>query len=101
MATEPDDVRFQRKTGSSRPATKMTRLTLSGPAADAELNVGTFVSVITLFCALQFPLRLVPELFFASFRFARLLPQFERALSYLFFCWLGHDEFSQSAEIQP
>jgi hypothetical protein len=76
-------------------------MTLSGPAADAELNVGTFVSVITLFCALQFPLRLVPELVFASFRFARLLPQFERAFSYLLFCWVGHDEFSQSAEIQP
>src|SRR6185295_16680556 len=26
MATDPDDVRFQGKTGSSRPTTKMTRL---------------------------------------------------------------------------
>src|SRR5882724_11602635 len=30
MATSPDDVRFQGKTGSSRPTTKMTRLTLNG-----------------------------------------------------------------------
>jgi hypothetical protein len=29
MATGPDDVRFQGKTGSSRPTTKMTRLTQS------------------------------------------------------------------------
>jgi len=33
MATDPDDVRFQGKTGSSRPMTKMTRLTLSGHPA--------------------------------------------------------------------
>ena len=33
MATDPDDVRFQGKTGSSRPTTKMTRLTqMYGPA---------------------------------------------------------------------
>ena len=30
MATGPDDVRFQGKTGSSRPTTKMTRLTPLG-----------------------------------------------------------------------
>src|SRR6266571_9552552 len=30
MATDPDDVRFQGKTGSSRPTTKMTRLTQVG-----------------------------------------------------------------------
>src|SRR5262245_5399842 len=65
--------------------------------ATTELNVGTFVWVITLFCALQFPLRLVPELVFASFGFARLLPQLERAFPYLLFGWLGHDESSQSA----
>jgi len=29
MATAPDDVRFQGKTGSSQPTTKMTRLTRS------------------------------------------------------------------------
>jgi hypothetical protein len=69
--------------------------------ATTELNVGTFVWVITLFCALQFPLRLVPEIVFASFWFARLLPQLERTFPYLLFGWLGHDEFSQSAGPAP
>jgi hypothetical protein len=64
--------------------------------ATTELNVGTFVWVTTLFCALQFPLRLVPELVFASFGFARLLPQLERAFPYLLLGWVGHHEFSQS-----
>src|SRR5262245_38542389 len=60
-------------------------------------NVGTFAWITTLLCALQFPLRLAPELVFASFGFARLLPQFERAFPYLLFCRLNHNEFSQSA----
>ena len=63
--------------------------------ATTELNIGTFVWVSTLFCALQFPLRLVPELVVAAFGFARLLPQLERTFPYLLFGWLGH-EFSQS-----
>jgi hypothetical protein len=33
MATGPDDVRFQGKTGSNRPTTKMTRLTHNGHSA--------------------------------------------------------------------
>jgi hypothetical protein len=52
-------------------------------------------------CALQFPLRLVPKLVFASFGFARLLSRLERAFPYLLFGWLGHDEFSQSAGSAP
>src|ERR1700758_1172479 len=69
--------------------------------ATTELNIGTFVWVSTLFCALQFPPRLVPELVVAAFGFARLLPQLERTFPYLLFGWLGHDEFSQSRRSRP
>src|ERR1700744_476345 len=69
--------------------------------ATTELNIGTFVGVSTLFCALQFPPRLVPERVVAAFGFARLLPQLERTFPYLLFGWLGHDEFSQSRRSRP
>jgi len=37
MATGPDDVRFQGETGSSRPTSKVTRLTRNGRQADRVL----------------------------------------------------------------
>src|SRR5258708_37735485 len=79
------------------PEARRTRTSVVQGRATKELNVGTFVWVTTVFCVLQFPLRLVPELVFASFGFARLLPQLERAFPYLLFGWLGHEEFSQGA----
>ena len=48
MATGPDDVRFQGKTGSSRPPAKVTRLTQSSPhigiAVDPEQETQTSMS---------------------------------------------------------
>jgi hypothetical protein len=69
--------------------------------ATTELNIGTFVWVSTLFCDLQLPLRLVPELVVAAFGFARLLPKLERTFPYLLFGWLGHDAFPQSRRSRP
>jgi hypothetical protein len=69
--------------------------------ATTELNIGTFVWVSTLFCDLQLPLRLVPELAVAAFGFARLLPKLERTFPYLLFGWLGHDAYSQSRRSRP
>ena len=43
MATDPDDVRFQGKTGSSRPTTKMTRLTRCGSGARATHSSRTML----------------------------------------------------------
>jgi hypothetical protein len=37
MATGPDDVRFKGDTGSSRPATKMARLTPIGSRVEASM----------------------------------------------------------------
>src|SRR6478609_3204459 len=40
MPAHPDDVRFRGKTGSSRPTTKMTRLTQTRPHGDYRLGAG-------------------------------------------------------------